>query len=155
VKSENLAVFLRDGVIPPIDKGDSKQFVIRKLGAPDDWKGRIDDIGWNEPLIEDFQETRHWHYGSVVVSFAEDCVSDMSIWYDGKLDSVEIKEAFGDFPKTCPILADLISFMERERIGFVCPEGIDACILTDGGVSIGCRNGIGSENSPVLGICAR
>jgi len=67
MQSSLLAEYLRTGTIPPLAKGDSKRQVGAKLGPPDDWKGRIPHIGWEESPFADFHDSWAWHYGSLCI----------------------------------------------------------------------------------------
>ena len=41
MQSRLLIEYMRTGWIAPLKKGDSKEVVETKLGAPEDWKGRV------------------------------------------------------------------------------------------------------------------
>lgn len=148
--SPQLADFLRAGVISPILKRESKESVITKVGEPDDWKGRIEGIGWHEPVIDDFRDAEHWHYGSICVSFnPEGLVSGMSLDYSEALKPISIVDAFTGVPERPFSLRQLIDFLDTEGIEHFRPAGSDICVQTAGDVAVGCRHGECANDSPV------
>ncbi|RYD82932.1 MAG: hypothetical protein EOP84_08660 [Verrucomicrobiaceae bacterium] len=150
MESQQLAEFLRSGVIQPLRFGLSRESTEAILGAPDDWTGRIAGIGWEEPTIDLYREALHWHYGSLCVSFDESgLLTSLSITYGYTeiFGRIRFPSLFAGLPSECFSVGELCEFLRRHAIAYDSSysEFSDVALITEGEIAAGTS---GANNLP-------
>lgn len=146
IESDLFVEYLRTGMMRPLTWKDRKEDVERKLGAPDDWKGRTESIGWYDPLLSGFRDSYAWHYGGLCVVFMGDEISSLSISCDDYKThprKFKLQSPFSELPLTCSV-KQVINRLRLHRIEFNdfrdqrhgVPE-----VVNEAGVAVGCANG--------------
>jgi hypothetical protein len=144
MQSSLLLEYMRTGNITPLKKGDSKNEVEAKLGAPDDWKGRRGGIGWEGPLLTDYHDSWAWHYGSLCVSFPQPelyGLPGISLSYSDVLKPIGFPPPFTALPHACFTLRELIDLLREADVQF--SDNRDDRDARDAGAVIVSEGGVG------------
>ena len=155
MQSSLLLEYMRTGNITPLKKGDSKSEVEGKLGAPDDWKGRVGGIGWEGQLLTDYHDSWAWHYGSLCVRFPQPelyGLPGISLDYSEILQPIRFATPFTDLPPTSFTTRELIDLLRHHDVQFedLRPDRIEGLVLiSEGGVAVSSRRGDPSPKAQV------
>ena len=156
MQSQLLIEYMRTGAITPLKKGDTKSQVESKLGAPDDWKGRIAGIGWVGSLFADYHDSWAWHYGSLCVCFADPRISGppgISLSYSDALKPIGFPPPFAELPQNRFTLRDLIDLLRSHDVRFNDNRGdreFGSVLVSEGGVGVVTLHGDCSPKAQVL-----
>ncbi len=146
-----LVEYMRAGVIAPLNKGDGKEVVEAKLGAPEDWKGRRGGLGWVGPLLTDHRDSWAWHYGSVCVTFPDAALQglpgiSLDLGFGDPSTPFRFPAPFAELPETPFTLQDLVEQLDEHgvrhrchRAGLWVSEGDIGIVTSDGQYSPSAR----------------
>jgi hypothetical protein len=153
IQSHLLAEYMRTGMIIPLTKDDRKRDVERKLGPPDDWKGRAWGFGWEGSLLADFRESWAWHYGSLCIRFPDESRTEVFLDYSEILKPICFRSPFADLPNRKFTLRELVDMLRTFEIHFedyrdVRP--VDSILVTEGGVAVFTEGGNCAPSARVL-----
>jgi len=135
MQSRLLIEYMRTGWIAPLKKGDSKELVEAKLGAPEDWKGRVCGFGWSGPLLTDYHDSWAWHYGALCVTFPDPTEQtepgiSLDLGFGDSSAPIRIPALFAELPQSPFTMRDLIGLLDehgvrhkQHRAGFWVGEG--------------------------------
>jgi hypothetical protein len=149
MNSASLAEYLSTGVISPLRREDQKSDVEQRLGPPNDWKGRIQGIGWDDPPIANFHDAGHWQYGALTVSFDQaDRFTDIFLDYSGILTPTHFPAVFADLPQ-CPFsLTDLLALLDASGISYNRQGLSDPALVTGAGIAAAASDAL--PTAPIL-----
>ncbi len=151
MQSRLLIEYMRTGAITPLKKGDTKEEVEAKLGAPEDWKGRQGGIGWVGSLLTNYYDSWAWHYGSLCVTFPDRALKILSgisldLGFGDPSAALRFAAPFAELPRTPFTLQDLVDLMDEHgirhrhhRAGLWVSEGGIGIVASDGEYSPSAR----------------
>ncbi len=151
MQSRLLIEYMRTGAITPLKKGDTKEEVEAKLGAPEDWKGRQGGFGWVGPLLTDHRDSWAWHYGSLCVTFPDAALYGvpgirLNLGFGDPSASFHFPAPFAELPQAPFTLQDLVDLLDehgvrhrRHRAGLWVSEGDIGIVTSDGEYSPSAR----------------
>src|SRR5258708_5232456 len=119
--SSQLLEYMRTGTIRPIEKGDSQNLVLSKLGPPGDWKGRKPDFAWDGPELLDFRDSDTWFYDSLTVRFPHPSrkrLPGICLNYNAQVWPIRFSHPFTDLPLVQFTTRELIDMLDRHGVQF-------------------------------------